>query len=113
MDIDISVLRLMEREKDSAFRSAWPARSRTPCSPRTRRPRARVHGRRVDLNRKTGHVTVMAPGYDADGQQIGEYDNTPAGVRTGGGFDRPPGDHAAATRRRGRAKIRSLLRCRR
>ena len=36
-----------------------------------------MHGARVELNRKTGHVTVMVPEYDEDGQQIGEYDDTP------------------------------------
>ena len=33
---------------------------------------------RVDLDRKTGHVTVWAAELDDDGEQIGEYDDTPA-----------------------------------
>src|SRR4029450_9568942 len=38
-----------------------------------------VQGARVELNRKTGHVMVLAPEYDENGGQIGEYDTTPAG----------------------------------
>ena len=33
---------------------------------------------RVQLDRKTGHVTVWAAELDEDGQQVGEYDDTPA-----------------------------------
>jgi len=32
---------------------------------------------RVQLDRKTGHVTVWAAELDEDGQQVGEYDDTP------------------------------------
>ena len=34
---------------------------------------------RVVLDRKTGHVTVMAAELDDEGEQIGEYDDTPEG----------------------------------
>lgn len=33
---------------------------------------------RVELDRKTGHVTVWAAELDADGEKVGEYDDTPA-----------------------------------
>jgi N utilization substance protein A len=33
----------------------------------------------VELNRKTGHVRVLAPELDEQGNKIGEYDNTPEG----------------------------------
>ena len=78
MDIDISVLRLMEREKDVPFDvlvKAIEEALRTAYE----RTEGAVPGARVELNRKTGHVTVLAPKFDADGKQIGEYDNTPEG----------------------------------
>ena len=78
MDIDISVLRLMEREKDVPFDvlvKAIEEALRTAYE----RTEGAVPGARVELNRKTGHVTVLAPEFDEDGKQIGEYDNTPEG----------------------------------
>ena len=33
---------------------------------------------RVELDRKTGHVTVWAAELDEDGEKVGEYDDTPA-----------------------------------
>ena len=38
-----------------------------------------VAGSRVELDRKSGHVTVFAPELDAEGAKIGEYDDTPQG----------------------------------
>jgi N utilization substance protein A len=38
-----------------------------------------VLGARVALNRKTGHVTVLVPELDEQGNKIGEFDNTPEG----------------------------------
>ena len=70
MDIDISVLRLMEREKDLPFEVLASAIEDALLTAYEKSDGA-VHGARVDLNRKTGHVTVMAPEYDAEGQQIG------------------------------------------
>ncbi|MCW2812535.1 MAG: nusA [Friedmanniella sp.] len=78
MDIDISVLRLMEREKDLPFdvlvsaieEALYTAYDRTEGS---------VPGARVELNRKSGHVAVMVPELDGEGNKIGEYDNTPEG----------------------------------
>ena len=78
MDIDISVLRLMEREKDLPFEVLASAIEDALLTAYEKTEGA-VQGARVELNRKTGHVTVMAPEYDENGQQIGEYDNTPAG----------------------------------
>jgi N utilization substance protein A len=34
---------------------------------------------RVELDRKTGHVTVLAADLDEEGNQVGEYDDTPEG----------------------------------
>jgi N utilization substance protein A len=78
MDIDISVLRLMEREKDLPFEVLASAIEDALLTAYEKSESA-VHGARVDLNRKTGHVVVLAPEHDENGQQIAEYDVTPAG----------------------------------
>ncbi len=78
MDIDISVLRLMEREKDVPFDTLVKAIEEALLTAYEKTDGA-VPGARVVLHRKTGHVTVLAPELDEDGVQIGEYDNTPEG----------------------------------
>ena len=78
MDIDISVLRLMEREKDLPFEVLASAIEDALLTAYEKTEGA-VQGARVELNRKTGHVIVFAPEYDEESHQIGEYDATPAG----------------------------------
>jgi len=78
MDIDISVLRLMERERDLPFDVLIKAIEEALLMAYDRTDGA-VSGARVDLNRKTGHVQVMVPELDEDGNRVGEYDNTPEG----------------------------------
>jgi N utilization substance protein A len=76
MDIDISVLRLMEREKDIPFELLASAIEEALLSAyeKTDEP---VSGARVELNRRSGRVAVMVPERDEDGQTVGEYDGTP------------------------------------
>ena len=76
MDIDISVLRLMEREKEISFELLASAIEEALLSAyeKTDDP---VAGARVELNRRSGHVAVMVPERDEDGQTVGEYDGTP------------------------------------
>jgi len=78
MDIDISVLRLMEREKDLPFEVLVSAIEEALLTAYERSDGA-IGGARVDLNRKTGHVNVMVPELDEEGNRIAEYDNTPDG----------------------------------
>ena len=78
MDIDISVLRLMEREKDVPFDVLARAIEEALLTAYEKTDGA-VLGARVALNRKTGHVTVLAPELDEQGNKIGEFDNTPEG----------------------------------
>lgn len=78
MDIDISVLRLMEREKDVPFELLVNAIEEALMSAYEKTPSA-VPGSRVELNRKSGHVRVLAPELDDEGNKVGEYDNTPEG----------------------------------
>ncbi len=78
MDIDISVLRLMEREKDLPFDVLIRAIEEALLTAYERSDGS-VEGARVDLNRKNGHVQVMVPETDEDGNRLGEYDATPEG----------------------------------
>src|SRR5215210_1081390 len=78
MDIDISVLRLMEREKDVPFDVLVKAIEEALLSAYERTDGA-AGGARVELNRKTGHVSVLVPERDDEGRQIGEHDRTPEG----------------------------------
>ena len=78
MDIDISVLRLMEREKDVPFDLLASAIEEALLSAyeKTDDP---VPGARVELNRRNGHVAVLVPERDVEGTTVGEYDGTPDG----------------------------------
>ncbi len=77
MDIDLSILRTLEREKEIKFdvlveaieQALLTAYHKTEGS----QPRARV-----ELDRKTGHVSVLAAELDGEGNKVGEYDDTPA-----------------------------------
>ncbi|MES6421799.1 transcription termination factor NusA [Cutibacterium acnes] len=76
MDIDLSTLRMIERDKDipldyllttleDALLNAYD-KTETP-----------VNGAKVQLDRKTGNVAVMLPEKDEEGQVVGWYDGTP------------------------------------
>jgi N utilization substance protein A len=78
MDIDISVLRLLEREKDIPFDVLANAIEEALLTAYEKTDGA-VHGARVMLNRKSGHVNVMVPERDEAGSVVGEYDATPEG----------------------------------
>jgi transcription termination/antitermination protein NusA len=78
MDIDLSLLHALEREKEISFdilidaleQALLTAYHKTPGA----EPRARVH-----LDRKTGRVTVFAAEVDEEGSVVREYDDTPEG----------------------------------
>ncbi len=78
MDIDMTALRALEQEKEISFdlvvraieQALLIAYSHTDGSA----PRARV-----ELDRKSGHVTVWAAETDSEGSVLREYDDTPAG----------------------------------
>jgi N utilization substance protein A len=69
---------LMEREKDVPFEVLARAIEEALLTAYEKTDGA-VPGARVALNRKTGHVTVLAPELDEQGNKIGEFDNTPEG----------------------------------
>jgi N utilization substance protein A len=84
MDIDMTTLRMLERERDLSLDVLVSAIEQALLSAYHRTPGAR-HKARVEVDRKTGHVTVWAtdpPEVDEDGvaREPGpEYDDTPEG----------------------------------
>lgn len=78
MDIDLSILRQLEREKEIKFDVLVDAIEQALLTAYHKSPGAQ-DGARVELNRKTGHVKVLAVELDDDGNKVGEYDDTPAG----------------------------------
>ena len=80
MDIDLNVLKMMEREKEipldeligiieQAIRTAYV---KSQAEPGEAEPEVRV-----ELDRKTGHVAVLIPEKDDEGNVIGEAESTP------------------------------------
>jgi len=77
MDIDMAVLRSLEREKDIAFDIVVEAIEQALLVAYHRTEGAQQQAR-VELNRKTGHVTVYARELGEDGTVAREFDDTPA-----------------------------------
>ena len=78
MDIDLSILRMLEREKEISFDILVEAIEQALLTAYHKTPGAQENAR-VELDRKSGHVTVFAAELDDEGNQVGEYDDTPAG----------------------------------
>jgi N utilization substance protein A len=77
MDIDMAVLRSLEREKDISLDVVVEAIEQALLVAYHRTEGAQQHAR-AELDRKTGHVTVYAREYNEDGTLAREYDDTPA-----------------------------------
>ncbi len=78
MDIDMMVLRSLEREKEISFDVLVEAIEQALLIAYHKTPGAQPKAR-VELDRKSGHVTVLAAETDEEGNVVGEYDDTPAG----------------------------------
>ncbi len=78
MDIDMMVLRSLEREKEISFEILVEAIEQALLIAYHKTPGAQPKAR-VELDRKTGHVTVLAAETDEEGNVVAEYDDTPAG----------------------------------
>jgi N utilization substance protein A len=83
MDIDLSILRMLEREKEISFEVLVEAIEQALLTAYHKTPGAQHHAR-VELDRKSGHVTVWArepaePTEEGPGEPGPEYDDTPAG----------------------------------
>ncbi|TWH01613.1 NusA antitermination factor [Nocardioides sp. J9] len=77
MDIDLSILRTLEREKEIKFDVLVEAIEQALLTA-YHKTEGSVAQARVELDRKTGHVSVLAAELDDEGNKIGEYDDTPA-----------------------------------
>ncbi len=78
MDIDMNALRMLERDREIPLIVLIRALEDALLNAYEKSDRA-VKGSRVELDRKTGRVTVFAPELDEAGEKIGEYDDTPEG----------------------------------
>jgi N utilization substance protein A len=78
MDIDLSILRMLEREKEISFDVLVDAIEQALLTAYQRTPDAQQQTR-VVLDRKTGHVSVLVSELDDDGNVVGEYEDTPEG----------------------------------
>jgi N utilization substance protein A len=78
MDIDLALLRSLEREKEISFDILIDALEQALLTAYHKTPGAQENAR-VQLDRKTGRVTVLAAELDEEGEKVGEYDDTPDG----------------------------------
>jgi N utilization substance protein A len=81
VDIDLSVLRLMEREREIPFEELVGIIEQailTAYLKHTDQPESRVPAARVELDRKTGHVSVFAIERDEEGEVVGESVDSPS-----------------------------------
>lgn len=82
MDIDLSVLRLMEREREIPFdelvgiieQAILTAYLKHTETPESKDGNARA---RVSLDRKSGHVSILVPELNDEGEVIGEAEDVP------------------------------------
>jgi len=77
MDIDMSILRMLEREREISLGVLVEAIEQGLLTAYHKTPGAAERAR-VELDRKTGHVRVLATEVDDEGNSLGEYDDTPA-----------------------------------
>ncbi|NVM95180.1 transcription termination factor NusA [Arthrobacter wenxiniae] len=78
MDIDMSALRILEREREIPLDLLIPTIEQALLMAYHKSPGA-IEQARAELDRKSGHVTIWAAELDEDGERVGEFDDTPAG----------------------------------
>ncbi|MCC9206156.1 transcription termination factor NusA [Arthrobacter sp. zg-Y769] len=78
MEIDMSALRLLEREREIPLDLLVPTIEQALLVAYHKTNGAQDQAR-AELDRKTGHVTIWAAELDDDGATVGEFDDTPAG----------------------------------
>jgi transcription termination/antitermination protein NusA len=78
VDIDLTALRMLEREKEVPFDVLVVAIEQALLTAYHRSEGAAPRAR-VELDRRSGHVVVWAAEVDDDGEVVREYDDTPAG----------------------------------
>jgi len=78
MDIDLSALRDIEREKDIPLGYLLSTLEGALANAYEKTEHAHK-GARVQIDRKTGQVRVIVPELNEDGEEVGEFDETPDG----------------------------------
>jgi N utilization substance protein A len=78
VDIDLAALRMVEREREVPFDVLVTAIEQALLVAYERTEGAEAHAR-VELDRKTGHVVVLAQETGEGGEVLREWDDTPAG----------------------------------
>ena len=87
MDIDLSMLRLMEREKEIPFEELAQIIEQAILTAYLKHIHPGEHmkqavseepGARVELDRKTGHISIYVPEHDEEGNVIGEAVDDPS-----------------------------------
>ncbi|MDO4252820.1 MAG: transcription termination factor NusA [Rothia sp. (in: high G+C Gram-positive bacteria)] len=76
MDIDLSNLRLLEKERDIALDELIPLIESALLLAYMKQPGA-IKDSRAVIDPKSGKVTIWAPELDENNQKIGEFDDTP------------------------------------
>ncbi len=109
MDIDLSILRMLEREKEISFDVLVEAIEQALLTAYHKTPGAQERAR-VTLDRKTGHVAVLAAELDDEGNLVGRVRRHPGRLRPDRRDDREADHAAAAPRRRGRPALRGVRR---
>lgn len=79
MDIDLSVLRLLEREKEIPFDELVEIIEAAILAAYFKHVGDHTKGPRAQLDRKTGHVSIFAPVLDEEGEVVSENEVTPDG----------------------------------
>jgi N utilization substance protein A len=78
MDIDLTVLRMMEREREIPFEELVTIIEQAILTAYLKHTeREPDSGARTELDRKTGHVTIYVPELDDDGEVVGESVDNP------------------------------------
>jgi transcription termination/antitermination protein NusA len=78
MDVDLSALKALERDKEISMEVLLAALTDALVNAYAHTPGA-IEGARVEIDRKSGKVSVLAPELDDEGTQIGEFEHTPEG----------------------------------
>ncbi|WP_129659861.1 transcription termination factor NusA [Rothia halotolerans] len=76
MDIDMSNLRLLEKERDIPVETLISMIESALLLAYQKNPGA-IHDARAVVDRATGRVSILAPEVDEDGTVVGEFDDTP------------------------------------
>ena len=78
MDIDLSLLRVLEREKEISFDILIDALEQALLTAYHKTNGAQSDAR-VKIDRQNGRVSVLVAEKDENGEKVGEYDDTPDG----------------------------------